>query len=97
MEVHLVLIDKTLFFIRPFIVKEDMKCKRDKEMDRLVNLGILKKGLSGYSSPAMAIPRQNSDIPRIVGDFRYLKKMLVKLNDFSFGQRMHSSNRCNSM
>ena len=32
-------------------------------MDRLVKLGILKKGLSGYSSPAMAIPRKNSDIP----------------------------------
>ena len=49
-------------------------------MDRLVKLGILKKGLSGYSSPAMAIPRKNSDIPRVVGDFRYLNKRLVKLN-----------------
>ena len=49
-------------------------------MDRLVKLGILKKGLSGYSSPAMAIPRKNSHIPRVVGDFRYLNKRLVKLN-----------------
>ena len=40
MEVHLDLIDKTPFFIRPFTVKEDMKCKIDKEMDRLVKLGI---------------------------------------------------------
>ena len=80
MQVHLDLTDKTPFFIRPFTVKEDMKSKIDREMDRLVKLGILKKGLSGYSSPAMAIPRKNSDIPRIVGDFRYLNKRLVKLN-----------------
>ena len=80
MQVHLNMTDKTQFFIRPFTVKEDMKSKIDKEMDRLVKLGILKKGLSGYSSPAMAIPRKNSNIPRVVGDFRYLNKRLVKLN-----------------
>ena len=80
MEVYLDLIDKMPFFIRPFTVKEDMKCKIDKEMDRLVKLGILKKCLSGHSSPAMAIPRKNSNIPRVVGDFRYLNKRLVKLN-----------------
>ena len=72
--------DKTPFFIRPFTVKEDMKAKIEREMDRLVKLGILKKGLSGYSSPAMAIPRKNSDILRVVADFRYLNKRLVKLN-----------------
>ena len=80
MQVHLDMTDKMPFFIRPFTVKEDMKLKIDREMDRLVKLGILKKGLSGYSSPAMAIPRKNSDIPRVVGDFRYLNKRLVKLN-----------------
>lgn len=79
-EVSLDLIDKTPFYIRPFAVKEDMKPKIDHEMDRLVSLGILKKGLSGYSSPAMAIPRKNSEIPRVVGDFRELNKRLVKLN-----------------
>ena len=80
MHVHLDLTDKTPFFIGPFTLKEDMKSKIDREMDRLVKLGILKKGLSGYSSPAMATPRKNSDIPRVVGDFRYLNKRLVKLN-----------------
>ena len=59
-----------------------MKPKIDKEMERLVKLRILqkKKGLSRYSSPAMAIPWKNSDIPRVVGDFRYLNKRLVQLN-----------------
>ena len=80
MQVHLDMTDKTLFFIRPFTVKEDMKSKIEKEMDRLVKLGILKKGLSGYPSPAVAIPRKNSNIPRVVGYFRYLNKRLVKLN-----------------
>ena len=65
MQVHLDMADKPPFFIRPFTVKEDMKSKIDREMDRLVKLGILKKGLSGYSSPAMAKPRKNSDIPRV--------------------------------
>ena len=79
MEVHLDLVDKTPFFIRLFTVKEDMKSKMDKKMDRSVKLGILEKGLSGYSSPVMAIPRKNSDIPRVFGDFRYFNKRLVKL------------------
>ena len=85
MQVHLDLTDKTPFFIRPFTVKEDMKAKIDREMDRLVKLGILKKDLSGYSSPAMAIPRKNSDIPRVVGDLRYLNTKVSKTQyDFSF-------------
>ena len=77
MEVHLELHDKTPFFIHPFTVKEEMKPKIDKEMDRLVKLGILQEGLSGCSSPAMVIPRKSSDIRRVVGDFRHLNKRLV--------------------
>ena len=73
-------IDKTPFFIRLFSVKEDMKPKIDKEMQRLETLGILKKGLSGYSSPAMPIPRKNSNIPRVVADFRHLNTKLLQLN-----------------
>ena len=80
MKVELEMLDKTPFFIRPFTVKEDMKPKIDKEMTRLEILGILKKGLSGYSSPAMPIPRKNSDIPRIVADFRHLNTKLLQLN-----------------
>ena len=81
MQVHLDLTDKTPFFIRPFTVKENMKSKINKEMDRLVKLGILKKGLSGYSSPAMAIPRKNSDIPRFL---IFGQKVSKTQYDFSF-------------
>ena len=80
MHINLELTDTTPFFIRPFSVKEDMKLKIDKEMNKLVTLGILKKGLSGFSSPAMAIKRKNSDIPRVVADFRYLNTRLPQLN-----------------
>ena len=58
MQVHLDLTDKRPFFIRPFTVKEDITAKIDREMDRLVKLGILNKGLLGYSSPAMVIPQE---------------------------------------
>ena len=83
MQVHLDLTDKTPFFIRPFTVKEDMKAKMDREMDRLVKLGILKKDLSGYSSPAMAIPRKISDM----GCWRFQipeQKVSKTQYDFSF-------------
>ena len=80
MEINLELTDTTPFFIRPFTVKEDMKPNIDKEMNKLVILGILKKELSGFSSPAMAIPRKNSNVPRVVADFRYLNTRLPQLN-----------------
>ena len=80
MEIKLELTDTTPFFIRPFTVKEDMKPKIDKEMNKLVILGILRKELSGFSSPAMAIPRKNSNVPRVVADFRYLNTRLPQLN-----------------
>ena len=80
MEINLELTDTTPFFIRPFTVKEDMKPKIDKKMNKLVILGILKKELSGFSSPAMAIPRKNSNVPRVVADFRYLNTRLPQLN-----------------
>ena len=57
MQVNLELLDKSPFFIHPFSVKEDVKVQINKEMSRLVTLGILKKGLSrvlqssyGYST-----------------------------------------------
>ena len=80
MQITLELTDTTPFFIRPFSAKEDMKGKIDKEMNKLCILGILRKELSGYSSPAMAIPRKKSDIPGVVADFRYLNTRLPQLN-----------------
>ena len=79
MEVELELRDETPFFIRPFPIKESDKDKVDKEMRKGCLLGILKKGMSSYSSPIMLIPRKLSGIPRIVTDFRHLNSRLVTL------------------
>ena len=79
MEVELELKDDTPFFIRPFPIKESDKDIMDKEMRKGCLLGILKKGMSSYSSPIMLIPRKLSGIPRIVTDFRHLNSRLVTL------------------
>ena len=79
MEIELELNDDTPFFIRPFPIKESVKEVVDKEMRKGCLLGILKKGMSSYSSPIMLIPRKLTGIPRIITDFRYLNSRLVTL------------------
>ena len=79
MEIELELNDETPFFIRPFPIKETGKDVVDKEMKKGCMLGILKKGMSSYSSPIMLIPRKLTGIPRIVTDFRHLNSRLVTL------------------
>ena len=98
MHVELEMLDKKPFFIRPFSVKENIKPKIDKEMEKLTVLGILKKGLSGYSSPAMPIPRKNSDIPRIASRFSLSEyQTFTTQHEFSIGQGMYSTDWCISM
>ena len=58
MELELELKDETPFFIRSFPIKESDKDIVDKEMRKGCLLGILKKGMSSYSSPIMLIPRK---------------------------------------
>ena len=52
-EVHLKLKDETPFFVRPYPMREEQKKVIQKEMDRLEHLGIICKGLTGYSSPVL--------------------------------------------
>ena len=80
MEVKLELTDTTPFYIRPFPIKDEEKMIVDKEMRKGVLLGILRKGLSSYSSPIMLIPRKLGGVPRIITDFRHLNSRLVRLN-----------------
>ena len=72
--------DKTLFFIRPYHVKEKDKRILDKEMKRLCYLGILKEGFSAYLSPVVLISRKVTQDKRIVTDFRYLNTRISKNN-----------------
>ena len=72
--------DKSPFFIRPYHVREEDKAFTDKEIKWLCYMGILKGGLSAYSSPVMLISRKLTKDKRVVTDFRHLNVKLVKNN-----------------
>ena len=78
-EVELELNDKRPFFIKPYSFTEEDKDVIDKQMKKGCLLGILKKGMTSYSSPIMLIPTKQGGIPRIVTDFRHLNSRLVVL------------------
>ena len=53
-EVEIDIMDKSLFFIRPFHAREEDKALLDKEMKRLCYLGILKEGFFSLFKPSYA-------------------------------------------
>ena len=79
-EVHLKLKDETPFFVRPYPMREEQKKVIQKEMDRHEHLGIIRKGLTGYSSPVVLVKRKNQNLYRVCSDFRILNEKLVKIN-----------------
>ena len=79
-EVRLQLRDDKPFFVRPYNVREDHKPIIQKEMDRLERLGIIRKALTGYSSPVLLVKREQQNLYRVVTDFRVLNERLVRVN-----------------
>ena len=79
-EVHLKLKDETPFFVRPYPMREEQKKVIQKEMDRLKHLGIICKGLTGYSSPVVLVKQKNQNLYRVCSDFHILNEKLVKIN-----------------
>ena len=79
-EVHLKLKDETPFFVRPYPMREEQKKVIQKEMDGLEHLGIIRKGLTGYSSPVVLVKWKNQNLYRVCSDFCILNKKLVKIN-----------------
>ena len=79
-EVKLQLREDKPFFVQPYNVCEDLKPVIQKEMDRLEKLGIIKKGLMGYSSPVLLVKRKQQNLYRVVTDFRVLNECLVQVN-----------------
>ena len=61
-EVHLKLKDETPFFIRPYPMREEQKKVIQKEMDRLEHLGIIQKGMTGYSSLVVLVKQKNQNL-----------------------------------
>ena len=51
-----------------------------KEMDRLEHLGIIHKGLTGYSSLVVLVKRKNLNLYRLCSDFQILNEKLLKIN-----------------
>ena len=78
-EVHLKLKDETPFFVRPYPIREEQKKVIQKEMDRLEHLGIIRKGLTVYSSPVVLVKRKNQICTESVVIFRYLMKNCLRL------------------
>ena len=79
-EVEIDVTDKSPFFIRPYHIREEDKAFIDKEMKWLCYMGILKEGLSAYSSPVMLISRKLTKDNRVVTDFRHLNVRIAKNN-----------------
>ena len=79
-EVHLKLKDKTPFFVRPYPMREEQKKVIQKEMDRLKHLGIICKGLTGYSSLVVLVKWKNQNLYQVCSDFHILNEKLVKIN-----------------
>ena len=79
-EVHLKLKEKTPFFVRPYPMREEQKKVIQKEMDRLEHLGIIHKGLTGYSSPVVLVKQKNQNLYRVCSNFHILNEKLVKIN-----------------
>ena len=61
-------------------MQEEQKKVIQKEMDRLEHLGIIHKGLTGYSSPVVLVKRKNQNLYRVWSDFRILNENLLKIN-----------------
>ena len=79
-EVHLKLKDETPFFVRPYPMREEQKKVIEKEMDRLEHLGIIHKGMTGYSSPVVLVKWKNQNLYQVCSDFCILNEKLVKIN-----------------
>ena len=61
-------------------MREEQKKVIQKEMDRLKHLGIIRKGLTSYSSLVVLVKRKNQNLCRVCSDFRILNENLLKIN-----------------
>ena len=49
-------------------MREEQKTFIQKEIDRLEHLGIIQKGLTGYSSLVVLVKRKNKNLHRVCSD-----------------------------
>ena len=80
LEADIKVIDESPFFVRPFTISEGDKPFMDKQMERLVSLGILSKNSTSHTSPVMLITRKLTKDKRPVVDFRLLNTRILRRN-----------------
>ena len=73
-EVHLKLKDEIPFFVRPYPMRGEQKKVIQKEMNRLEHLGIICKGLTGYSSLVVLVKCKNQNLCQVCSIFTYLMR-----------------------
>ena len=78
LEADIKVIDESPFFVRPFPISECDKPFMDKQMERLVSLGILSKNSTSHTSPVMLITRKLTKDKRPVADFRLLNTRILR-------------------
>ena len=76
-------VDDSPFFVRPFPISEKDKPLMDRQMDRLVQLGILSPNNTSHTSPVMLIARKVTKDKRPVVDFRLLNTRIRRRNTAS--------------
>ena len=74
------LTDTTPFYIRPFTVSATEKPIIDRELNKLVQMGVLREQHSANSSPVMLMKKKGSKDLRLVTDFRFLNNRIIKRN-----------------
>ena len=73
-------IDESPFFVRLFPISESDKPFINKQMERLVSLGILNKNSTSHTSPVMLITQKLTKDKRPIVDFRLLNTRILKRN-----------------
>ena len=73
-------VDPSPFFVRPFPISEDDKPIMDRQMERLVSLGILSRNTASHTSPVMLITRKVTNDKRPIVDFRLLNSRIRRQN-----------------
>ena len=80
LEADIKVIDESPFFVRPFPISESDKPFMDKQVERLVSLGILSKNSTSHTSPVMLITRKLTKDKKPVVDFRLLNRGILWRN-----------------
>ena len=79
-EVDIELDDDTPFYIRPYPTTDIDKEMIDRELTKLVKLGILREGHKPYTSPVLLVAKRDSKDKRVVTDFRHLNRRIKRIN-----------------